>query len=129
MTSWLRPMLVEHALERSIELDTELGLVQLPADTVVHDDVRPGARVTLCFRPEHVDPPQECEFVVDLGPANVVDTAFFGTHHRVHLAPERAGDARIVAHLPQTRTVAPGDRIRVRLNAAMAVVLAAEEEG
>ena len=115
--------------ERSIELDTELGLVQLPADTAVHDDVRPGKRVTLCFRPEHVDPPQECEFVVDLGPADVVDTAFFGTHHRVHLTPERAGDARLVAHLPQTRTVAPGDRIRVRLNAAMAVVLAAEEEG
>ena len=94
---------------------------------VVHDDVRPGDRVTLCFRPEHVDPGQECATVIDLGPAVVADTAFFGTHHRVHLAPARAGDARIVAHLPQTRAAAPGDRIRVRLDASMAVVLTAEE--
>ena len=120
-------MPVEHALERLIELDTELGIVQLPADMVVHDDVRPGDRVTLCLRPEHVEPPQECEFVVDPGPAVVADTAFFSTHHRVHLAPARAEDARIVAHLPQTRTAAPGDHIRVRLDASMAVVLAAEE--
>ena len=120
-------MPVEHALERLIELDTGLGIVQLPTDMVLHDDARPGDRVTLCFRPEHVEPPQECEFVVDLGPAVVADTAFFGTHHRVHLAPVRAGVARIVAHLPQTRAVAPGDRIQVRLDASTAVVLAAEE--
>ena len=111
----------------SIELDTDLGRVMLPADTVMHDGVRPGDRVTLCFRPEHVDPGRECATVVDLGPAVVADTAFFGTHHRVHLVPARAGDARIVAHLPQTRAVAPGDRIQVRLDASMAVVLAAEE--
>ncbi len=111
----------------SIELDTRLGSVRLPADTVMHDGVRPGDRVTMCFRPEHVDPGPECETVVDLGSAVVADTAFFGTHHRVHLAPVRAGDAHIVAHLPQTRTAAPGDRIRLRLNASMAVVLAAEE--
>ena len=35
-----------------------------------------------------------------------------------------AGGVRFVAHLPQTRTVCPGDRLQVRLNAAMAVVLA-----
>ena len=113
--------------DRSLELDTGLGIVELPVDTVVHDGVRPGDRVTLCFRPEHVDPAPECVSVVDLGPAVVADTAFFGTHHRVHLALARAGDTRIVAHLPQTRAVAPGDRIRVRVNASMAVVLAAEE--
>ena len=113
--------------DRSLELDTGLGIVELPADTVVHDGVRPGDRVTLCFRPEHVDPAPECVSVVDLGSAVVADTAFFGTHHRVHLALARAGDTRIVAHLPQNRAVAPGDRIRVRVNASMAVVLAAEE--
>jgi len=111
----------------SIELDTEMGIVVLPVDTVVHDGVRPGHRVTLCFRPEHVGPGPECATVIDLGPAVVADTAFFGTHHRVHLAPARAGDVRIVAHLPQTHTAAPGDCIRLRLDASMAVVLAAEE--
>ena len=112
---------------QSVVLDTGFGIVELPAGTVVHEGVRPRDRVTLCFRPEHVDPALEGESVVDLGPAAVTDTAFFGTHHRVHLTPARAGDARIVAHLPQTRAVAPGDRIQVRLNASMAVVLAAEE--
>ncbi len=111
----------------SIELDTPMGNVVLPAHTVVHDDVRPGHRVTLCFRPEHVDPGQGCATVVDLGPAVVADTAFFGTHHRVHLVPARAEDVRIVAHLPQIRAVAPGDRIQVRLDASMTVVLAAQE--
>ncbi len=113
----------------AVEIDTALGTVALPAETVADGGVRPGDRVTLCFRPEHVDPGQECETVVDLGPAVVADTAFFGTHHRVRLTPARTGDVRIVAHLPQTRAVAPGDRIRVRLDASLAVVLAAEEEG
>ena len=113
---------------QSIALDTALGIVELPADTVVHDGVRAGDRVTLCFRPEHVDPAAPaCGPVVDLGSAVVADTAFFGTHHRVHLTPARPGDVRIVAHLPQTRAVVPGDRVRMRLNASRAVVLAAEE--
>ena len=112
---------------QSVVLDTGFGVVELPAGTVVHEGVEPGDRVTLCFRPEHVDPLLECGSVVDLGPAAVTDSAFFGTHHRVHLTPARAGNARILAHLPQTRTVAPGDRVRVRLDASMAVVLAAKE--
>ena len=73
------------------------------------------------------DPTQEGVSVADLGPAVVADSAFFGTHHRVHLAPERAGDTRIVAHLPQTRAVSAGGRIQVRVDASMAVVLAAKE--
>ena len=83
--------------------------------------------MTLCFRPEHVDPAPERGSVVDLGPAVVEDAAFFGTHHRVRLIPAQAPGLRFIAHLPQTRTVSPGDRIQVRVNAAMAVVLAREE--
>ena len=112
---------------QSVELDTELGILELPADTVVHEGIRPGDPVTLCFRPEHVDPVPGCGSVVDLGPATVADTAFFGTHHRVRLTPARAAGARIIAHLPQTRAISSGDRIQVRLNATMAVVLAREE--
>ena len=118
---------VRHIHRQSVELDTGLGRLEVPADAVVSEGVRPGDRVTLCFRPEHVDPAPECESVVDLGLAVVTDTAFFGTHHRVNLAVERAGDARIIAHLPQTRAVTAGDRMQVRLNGFMAVVLAAEE--
>ena len=113
---------------RSVVLDTGLGRLELPAEAVVHEGIRPGDRVALCFRPEHVDPAPECGSVVDLGPAVVRDAAFFGTHHRVHLGPVQAPGVRLVAYLPQTRTVSPGDRIQVRLNAAMAVVLAKEED-
>ena len=118
---------VRHIDRQAVELDTGFGNLELPADTLVHEGIRPGDRVTLCFRPEHVDPALECGSVVDLGPAVVADTAFFGTHHRVHLTPARVGGTRFIAHLPQTRTVSPGDRIQVRLNASMAVVLATEE--
>lgn len=112
---------------RSIALDTELGSLELPVGAVIHEGVRAGDRVTLCFRPEHVDPAPERGSVVDLGPAVVEDAAFFGTHHRVRLIPAHADGLRFIAHLPQTRTVSPGDRIQVRVNAAMAVVLAREE--
>lgn len=110
--------------ERSVTLETGFGSLELPADTVVHEGLRPGDRATLCFRPEHVDPALEQGPVVDLGPPVVEDTAFFGTHHQAHLRPVGAGGVRFVAHLPQTRTVCPCDRLQVRLNAAMAVVLA-----
>ena len=113
---------------RSIGLDTGFGPLELPASATVHDGIRPGDRVTLCFRPEHIDPAAEDVAAVDLGPAVVADVAFFGTHHRAHLAPEDAGAGTIVAHLPQARAIAPGERVRVRLNASMAVVLAREEE-
>ncbi len=112
---------------RSVSLDTGLGSLELPAGAVVHEGIRPGDRVTLCFRPEHVDPAPECGPVVDLGPAVVEDAAFFGTHHRVRLIPAQAPGVRFIAHLPQTRTVSPGDRIRMRLDASLAVVLAREE--
>ena len=113
---------------QSVELDTRFGRLEVPADAVVGEGVRAGDRATLCFRPEHVDPAPECEWLMDLGSAVVTDAAFFGTHHRVHLSVERADDARIIAHLPQTRAVAAGDRLRVQLNGALAVVLAAEED-
>lgn len=113
---------------RTVVLDTGLGRLELPAEAVVHEGLRPGDRAVLCFRPEHVAPAPECGPVVDLGPAVVRDAAFSGTHHRVHLDPAQAPGVRLVAHLPQIRTVSPGDRMQVRLNAAMAVVLAKEED-
>ena len=57
----------------------------------------------------------------------VEDAAFFGTHHRVRLIPAQAPGVRFIAYLPQTRTVSPGDRIRMRLDASLTVVLAREE--
>lgn len=52
---------------------------------------------TLCLRPENVGLSGD----LALGPAKLVEAAFFGSHHRCHFAPLAAPDLRLVAHLPQ----------------------------
>ena len=75
-------------------LETPLGELPLVAQ---------GPR-TLCIRPEAIGDSGE----LPLGPARLVDSAFFGTHHRVYFAPLRAPDLRLVAHLPQSTDPQPG---------------------
>jgi len=53
-----------------------------------------GPRV-LCIRPEAFAPDG-----LPLGPARVLDVAFFGSHVRVQAAPLAAPDLRLVVHLP-----------------------------
>lgn len=54
----------------------------------------------LCIRPEAITE----QGSLRLGPCRVEETTFFGTHLRVHLAPVRAPDLRLVVHLPQAAT-------------------------
>jgi spermidine/putrescine transport system ATP-binding protein len=54
-------------------------------------------RATLLIRPEAIGDSGP----LALGPARLVDAAFFGTHYRCHYAPLAAPELRIVAHLPQ----------------------------
>lgn len=72
---------------------------------------------TLCLRPESVGLSGDLR----LGPARLVESAFFGTHHRCHFTPLAAPDLRLVAHLPQGSTLAPG--AEVTLHAANPVIL------
>ena len=58
-----------------------------------------GKRV-LCLRPEAIG----TEGALRLGPAQVVDASFFGTHVRAHFAPLAAPDMRLIVHLPQDAT-------------------------
>lgn len=53
---------------------------------------------TLCLRPESLG----LAGAIPIGPARLLDVAFFGTHHRAHFAPLAAPDLRLVVHLPQT---------------------------
>ncbi len=53
---------------------------------------------TLLLRPEAIGTAGE----IDLGPARLLDVAFFGTHQRAHFAPLAAPDLRLVVHLPQS---------------------------
>ncbi|WP_333831059.1 ABC transporter ATP-binding protein [Pararhodobacter sp.] len=74
---------------------TPLGTLPLPAS---------GAQ-TLCIRPEAIGTQPAA---LPLGPARLVDSAFFGTHHRCHFAPLAAPDLRLIAHLPQGAEPQPG---------------------
>jgi spermidine/putrescine transport system ATP-binding protein len=68
---------------------------------------QPGAGVA-CIRPEAIgldDGP------VRIGPAQVRDAAFFGTHVRAHLIPAAAPDLVLIAHLPPGSMPEPGQSL------------------
>jgi spermidine/putrescine transport system ATP-binding protein len=58
----------------------------------------PVADGTLCLRPEAISQTGSLR----IGLCTVTDTAFFGTHVRVHVAPLAAPDLVLVVHLPQS---------------------------
>ncbi|MCZ4088627.1 TOBE domain-containing protein [Ensifer psoraleae] len=51
----------------------------------------------------------------------MVDSSFFGTHHRCHLRT-RSGE-RITVHLPQSQEPQPGAELDLRLARGCVVVL------
>ncbi len=61
--------------------------------------------LVLCLRPEAI---RRGEGGFDIGQAEVLDAAFFGTHCRVHLRPKAAPDLTLVAHLPPAALPEPG---------------------
>lgn len=75
---------------------TALGVLSLTA---------PAGDATLLIRPEAVVTDRTG---LPLGRARLVETAFFGTHHRAHFAPLAAPDMRLIAHLPQGADPQPG---------------------
>jgi len=77
-------------------LQTPLGALPLPA---------PAGDATLLIRPEAIGTEPSA---LPLGPARLVDSSFFGTHHRARFAPLAAPDQRLVAHLPQGADPQPG---------------------
>ncbi|WP_134679196.1 ABC transporter ATP-binding protein [Paracoccus ravus] len=79
-----------------------------------------GARGVLCLRPESIGLAGE----LPLGPARLVESAFFGMHHRCHFQPLAAPDLRLVAHLAQGAQPQPGAELP--LYASNAVILPEE---
>ncbi len=65
------------------------------------------ARGVLCLRPEAVGLSGD----LALGPARLVEAAFFGAYLRAHFAPLAAPGMRLVAHLPQGTVLAPGAEV------------------
>jgi spermidine/putrescine transport system ATP-binding protein len=74
---------------------------------------------TLLIRPEAIGPSGP----LPLGPARLIDSAFFGTHQRAHFAPLAAPDLILTAHLPQGVVLEPGTEMALH---ATAHVLLAE---
>ena len=92
-SSWARPTAFPPDA-RPPEVETPLGTV--PAACAGRPSPVGGALVACCLRPEALG----AGGAWDLGPAQVVDAAFQGTHYRAVLAPEAAPDLALVAHLP-----------------------------
>ncbi|MGY6549160.1 MAG: ABC transporter ATP-binding protein [Roseinatronobacter sp.] len=82
-------------------LHTALGQIAVPA---------PSGAVTLAIRPEALAavPQDTASEGIALGPARLVDLAFFGTHYRARLALLAAPDLLLTAHLPPASQSRPG---------------------
>jgi spermidine/putrescine transport system ATP-binding protein len=72
--------------------------------------------LTLCVRPEALR--EGAGGGLRIGPAEVLDAAFFGTHVRARLRPERAPDLTLVTHLPPGAAPEPGAALELGADAA-----------
>ena len=105
------------------------GIHTLPRSALINDEADKSAPVDLCFRPEHIRQRSGVPGMIEFGTARVIDTSFFGTHHRCHVAPEKLGNGQaFTAHLPQTMAIANGDDLALELDPANVIVLPANRE-
>lgn len=114
------PATVRRTAADEAEVETALGRAVLPAAAFVSGLPMAGRAVTLCIRPEHFRSERADTPTVSLGRGRIAASAFFGTHHRCHVA---AGESVLTAHLPQTETPQVGDLLDLRLKADSIVVL------
>jgi spermidine/putrescine transport system ATP-binding protein len=128
------PGAVRAAEGAAITVETPLGLVRLPRACFARAEPAPATAVTVCIRPEHFREsldrkPLEgaaADGALDLGQARVLDSAFFGTHLRCHLAPAKAPGLVLVAHLPQGARVRDGEAVALAVDPARVVALPSE---
>lgn len=84
----------------------------------------PDGPAVLCLRPEAL---RRAIAPGDLriGPVQVRDASFFGTHARVHVVPDGAPDLVLVAHFPPNQVPAAGDRLDLAADADAACIFGA----
>nr|WP_307233451.1 TOBE domain-containing protein [Pararhizobium capsulatum] len=120
-------LLPGHVLEVAtdgVKIETATGTAALPLSRFTHGKPKAGDKVVICVRPEHIHLATQ-ESSIRLGEAEVTGSAFFGTHFRCHLSPLAARDLSLIAHMPQSAPIAPGDRITLALDPAGLTVLPA----
>lgn len=59
-----------------------------------------------------------------VGPSEVLDSAFFGTHCRIHVRPDADPEQVLVAHLPPSAPPAPGTRLELFADPSLVTVFA-----
>ena len=107
--------LSEKFLEGRVAVDTAFGRF------VVAGAAAPGQSVTLSVRPEHLRAEGGAD-LLPLGPARVLESGFFGTHHQCTAALEGAGSPFKV-RLPQKHSPAPGAELSLWVDPADLVLL------
>jgi len=100
------------------------GGVETPFGPIALEPPSGTGALVLCLRPEAISTGGAG---LDLGRAEVLDVAFFGTHCRAHLRPEAAPDLTLVAHLPPARLPAPGENLSIGA-APEALIIFAQED-
>jgi len=104
-------------------VETEFGRFSLPPSSFTDGVPAQGQALTLCLRPEQLRPSEGQTTRDSLCRARVVDGVFFGTHYRCHLKAEKNSSDTLVAHMPQSSTVGPGDTIDLMFDAADIIAL------
>ena len=103
------------AAEGRVAVDTAFGRF------VVAGAAATGRAVTLSARPEHLRS-EAGDALLPLGPARVLESGFFGTHHQCTVALEVA-KSPFKVRLPQKRSPAPGASVSLWVDPADLVLL------
>ncbi len=105
----------------SVSVAADWGCVTVPRDRIALPEIRQGADVYLCIRPEHFRD-EGRNGSLSIGQATVDEVTFFGTHYRCFL--DRAGSRQqLVAHISPIRPVKPGDTLDLQVSESSLIVL------
>lgn len=113
--------------EQLYNVETKIGVINIPSKAFVKGSPGIGDKITLCVRPEQIDAvSSEKNIPTSLTPAKIVSGAFFGTHFRCLLEPDSAPELRLIAHLPQSSEMGQGKVVSLLIDSANITALPAD---
>ena len=119
---------VESVGHDALCVQTPLGHLDLPSRCATGGDLQADQSVGVCFRPEHVASGHRIEEqCIRLADCELIENAFFGTHHRARV--QLADGSTAIVHLPQTARHGVGDRLDIGVPRDAFVVLPADDDG
>jgi spermidine/putrescine transport system ATP-binding protein len=127
---------VESVAASGVVVSCVYGLLNVGKVDGVEPAIAVGDSVQLCFRPEHFQPvlsePEVLpissarlqnlpDTTLNLGPAKVIDHAFFGAYQRCEVVVKRG--ATFTLHLPQNYRINVGEELPLSIDAASIILL------